>query len=109
MRSTAEKRRIVEETLVDGASVAAVARRHDVNANLVFCWRRLYRQGLLGPRNEPGSTELVAVQVQSYAAGPPVAVTGEIEIELPGEVRLRLRGSVDKHALADVLSVLTQR
>lgn len=106
MRSTAEKRRIVEETLVEGSSVAAVARRHDVNANLVFGWRRLYRQGLLGPRNEPGSTELVAVQVQSYAADPQV-MTGEIEIELPGEIRLRLRGSVDKHALADVLSVLT--
>lgn len=109
MRSTAEKRRIVEETLVEGSSVAAVARRHDVNANLVFGWRRLYRQGLLGHRNEPGSTDLVAVRVHSAGAVSPKTVAGEIEIELPGEIRLRLRGSVDKHALADVLSVLTQR
>ena len=35
----AEKRRIVAETLVPGASVPVVARRHDVNAQ-VFEWRR---------------------------------------------------------------------
>jgi len=39
-RSIAEKRRIVEETLVEGASVARVARAHGVNANQVFYWRR---------------------------------------------------------------------
>ena len=42
-----QKRRIVEETHVRGASVATVARRHQVNANQVFAWRQLYRQGLL--------------------------------------------------------------
>jgi transposase-like protein len=36
----AEKRRIVAETLVPGASVSVVARRHDVNANQVLKWRR---------------------------------------------------------------------
>ena len=35
-RSIAEKRRIVEETLVEGASVARVARVHGINANQVF-------------------------------------------------------------------------
>ena len=34
-RSIAEKRRIVEETLAPGASVARVARAHGVNANQV--------------------------------------------------------------------------
>ena len=38
-RSAEEKRRIVEETLEAGASVARVARRHEVNANQVFYWR----------------------------------------------------------------------
>jgi len=41
------KRRIVEETFAPGASVSIVARRHDVNANLVFDWRKKYRQGTL--------------------------------------------------------------
>ena len=39
-RSIAEKRRIVEETLAEGASVARIARAHGVNANQVFGWRR---------------------------------------------------------------------
>jgi transposase len=32
-RSALERRRIVEETLAPGASVARVARRHGINAN----------------------------------------------------------------------------
>src|SRR6266700_4744540 len=47
-RRLEEKRRIVEETLAEGTSVALVARAHGVNANLVFNWRRLYQAGLLG-------------------------------------------------------------
>ena len=35
-----EKRRIVEESLQEGASIAEVARRHELNANLLFTWRR---------------------------------------------------------------------
>ena len=44
-RSVEARRKIVEETLQPGASVARVARRHDVNANQVFHWRKLYREG----------------------------------------------------------------
>ena len=47
-RSLEEKRRIVEETLESGASVARVARQHAVNANQVFYWRKKYREGRLG-------------------------------------------------------------
>src|SRR6266705_3716061 len=47
-RPIEEKRRIVEETLVEGASVARVALSHGVNANLVFGWRKLYLAGRLG-------------------------------------------------------------
>ncbi len=38
--SEAEKRRIVAESDEPGVSVSLVARRHDVNANQVFTWRR---------------------------------------------------------------------
>lgn len=44
------KRRIVEETFGPGQSVSIVARRHDVNSNLVFAWRKQYREGRLGKR-----------------------------------------------------------
>ena len=38
--SDAEKRMIIAQTLVPGVSVSQVARRYDVNANLVFKWGR---------------------------------------------------------------------
>ena len=51
-RSLEEKLRIVEEASRPGASVAAVALRNGVNANLVFGWRRLHRRGLLERQRE---------------------------------------------------------
>jgi transposase len=60
-RGLAEKRRIVEETLAEGSSVALVARAHGVNANLVFNWRRLYQAGRLGRGG--GEAKLLPVQV----------------------------------------------
>jgi transposase len=38
--SAEEKRQIVDEAVLPGASVADIARRHGVNANLVFTWRK---------------------------------------------------------------------
>jgi transposase len=43
----AEKARIVEESLAAEASVAEVARRHDVHPNLIHAWRRQARTGTL--------------------------------------------------------------
>jgi len=41
--SADEKQKIVAEALAPGASMAEVARRHDVNPNLLFTWRRKAR------------------------------------------------------------------
>jgi transposase len=65
-RSIAEKRRIVEETLVKGASVARVARAHGINANQVFGWRRLYRAGRLGGASP--AMKLLPVRVSASTA-----------------------------------------
>ncbi|TPQ44531.1 IS3 family transposase [Burkholderia ubonensis] len=46
-RTAQEKIAIVQETLEPGASVSAVARRHGVNANQVFGWRKQYQEGSL--------------------------------------------------------------
>ncbi len=51
--SLEERQRIVGEALVPGASVAAVARRHGLNANLVFKWIRRAREGWLDRRRAP--------------------------------------------------------
>ena len=67
-RSIAEKRRIVEETLVEGASVARVARAHGINANQVFGWRRLYQAGRLGERKP--AMKLLPVRVSESLPAP---------------------------------------
>lgn len=60
-RTAEEKRRIVEETLAPGASVSIVARRHDVNANQLFTWRRQYRRGELSNGTSEGALVPVCV------------------------------------------------
>jgi transposase len=92
------KRQIVAETRVPGASVSIVARRHDVNANQVFRWRRLYEAG--SSDSEPG---FVPVSVRPL----PAVADGTIEIELPSGVRVRISGAVDGAALRQVLEHLT--
>jgi transposase len=51
-----EKLRIIEESLVPGGSVSAVARRNGVAPNLLFRWRRLMDEGgaMAVGSNEPG-------------------------------------------------------
>jgi transposase len=51
--SLEDRQRIVAEALAPGASVAAVARRHGLNANLVFKWVRRSREGWLDRRRAP--------------------------------------------------------
>lgn len=53
-RTVEEKRRIVEEAMMPGASVAQVARLHGVNANQVFAWRRQYQAGELAVAGTTG-------------------------------------------------------
>jgi transposase len=109
-RTNAEKRRIVEEALSGEVSVAEVARRHGVNANQLFNWRKLYREGRLDQCREPASATLVPVRVAppSNAVLPGVS-SSHIEIELPGDIRVRVHGRVDGQALAEVLVALGQR
>jgi len=68
-RSIADKRRIVELAMEPGASVADVAREHDVNANLVHYWRKLYREGRLG-QNKADSVHMLPVTVSEAVPGP---------------------------------------
>jgi len=42
---TQDKLRMIEETLLPGESISAVARRHVVAPNLLYRWRRLMTEG----------------------------------------------------------------
>jgi transposase len=108
-----QKRRIVEETLVEGASVAQIARAHGVNANLVFNWRKLYRAGQLCGR---GGNKLLPVRVtgedtprSSTPQDPtPIASSaGTIYIQLQ-DAQVRVVGSADPGLVRAVLESLTR-
>ena len=43
--SAADKLRVVEETMYDGESISAVARRNGVAPNLLYRWRKLMLEG----------------------------------------------------------------
>ena len=108
-----QKQRLVAETLAPGASVSRVARRHDVNANLLFTWRRQARGGALGnpPPVAAGdeSVRLIPIDVAaSREARPPApdGGTGIIEIMLPSGERLRVDAWVDEPALRRVLAAI---
>src|SRR5258708_6790340 len=81
--SVEHKLRIVAETEAAGATVREVAHRHDVNANLLYTWRRL-AEGR--PARPAGVAQLVPVTLAepSPASGPCRAGGASIEIMLPG-------------------------
>ncbi len=112
LRSIAEKRQIVEETMVEGASVARIARAHGVNANQVFYWRMLYRKGRLGAAtllpvrvtSESLPLHTSSIPERSCAQSVP-AFAGRIHIELR-QAQVRIEGSADPAVLRVLLECL---
>jgi transposase len=106
-----EKLRIVAESHEPGATVGAVAARHDVYPSLLRAWRRHVRDG-----------HLVATQAQHFvpvrlidppalapATMPPVnstLATDAIEIVLPDGSRVRVGNGVNLSALRRVVTAL---
>ena len=114
-RSKQERRRIVEETLKAGASVALVARQNGVNANQVFKWRRQYRKGLL---EVDSATALVPVRVADGVQPLPSALRhksnksatkpiGIIDMDL-GHARIRIEGMADPECVRAALAGLAR-
>jgi transposase len=104
-----EKRRIVVESLEDGASAADVARRHDLNANLLFTWRRQLRMESDEPR---AITPILPVTIESEAMAPDVSLsgtTGQMEIVLAEGDRILVWADVETAALSRVLKALSRR
>jgi transposase len=118
IRTLEEKLEIVREASKPGASVAAVARKHGMNANLLFGWRRLHRRGALESGRHAKPVPLLPVKIESPTLLPTVRPSsgaksasvarerGLIEIELSGGIRVRLQGTVDTVLLKRVLKTL---
>ena len=131
--SVEERQRIVDEALSPGASVAATARQHGVNANLVFKWIRRGQEGWLDRRRGPRSRASLAAPavtpgfVPMEIVGPTPALAtpaslgpspraprerrsggrrGAMEITLPSGARISIDADVDAQALRRVLAAL---
>jgi transposase len=106
-----------------GASVAAIALEHGVNANLVFKWRRSRQRSGVGAaagksavllpvclEQTPASKSAESGASMAVSAAPVAARAervGTIELEVAG-ARLCLRGEVDETSLCSVLRALRQ-
>ena len=108
-RSAVERRRVVEETLEPGASVARVALKYGVNANQVFKWRREFERGELTdacgaliPVTVKGASESSSVTEQV----PQVLCRGAIHIELEGRATISVESGADASLVRLILESL---
>jgi transposase len=111
MRTLQEKQAMVLEALQPGNSVAAVARKHGVNANLLFGWLGLHRSGLLSELRHGKPAPLLPVKIATPTLTPtesaPTPAEGKrarrttdtsptnesmLELVLPEGMRVRLYG-----------------
>lgn len=110
-----EKRALVAETFVEGQTVNAVARRHNISRGMLFCWRKQYRGSLnrTAPASTPVSFTPVAVAGPEPATPPtspvPPAAVPLIELECGRGVRLRVSGAADPALVAAVMKALPRR
>jgi transposase len=109
--ASAEKARIVDESLAPEASVAVVARRHDIHPNLLHLWRRQARTGalaLVGADDAPRSEvrfAAVAMAPEERGSGVPSSV---IEIEFTDGTRLRITGSAEAATVSALMKALAK-
>jgi len=110
-RTVEEKRRIVTEARVSGAAVAAVGRKHGINANLIFAWMKQEDQGVLGGRRGAATPKLLAVTIAPEPAVQvptpgTLAADGHVEITLPDGLCVRIVGAVPTEQIERVLRLL---
>ena len=105
-----EKRSICVQTTAAEVSVAQVARRYALNANVIFKWLRDVRYAP-GPAQASADTPcFLPVEVVGDARSEeprPVPAAGQIEVDLTGGYRLRISGSYDPEVLARLIRGLS--
>ena len=108
--SDEEKRSIFLRTTAPDVSVAQVARRYAMNANLIFAWLRDAR---FAPEEAQAAAEtpcFLPVEIVAHAHREDERHTksdGQIEVDLAGEHCLRISGCYDPGALARLIRGLS--
>ena len=98
---------MVAEAAAPGASAAAVARRYDLNANLLFNWKRRYGMSdrfLPVEISEPGPP---APRVNDGPMESSVSGASSIEIALANGTRISVKGCLDAETMCRLMRALT--
>ena len=114
-----QKREIAQESFAPGASVSALARRHQISTGQLYIWRKQLSRGELG-----GVPQFLRVVASSDGEPPPQAVApdsgaacrrslpdtprsaGTIEIALPNGACVRVGAQADLAMLRQVFAML---
>ena len=107
-----EKRALVAETFVEGQTVNAVARRHNISRSMLFGWRKQYRESLSRTPATPRPISFTPVAVAGpepatppTSPAPPAAVP-LIELEFASGAKVRISGSADPNLTAAVIKAM---
>lgn len=125
------KRKVVLEAAAPDTSVAEVARRHGLNANLVFNWRKKFGTSSTPPQPKPTAPVCQLVPVEVTPDNPPqsagvalpqgaspghdrsehfapadAAAAGILEIALPCGSRVRCSSGVEPALLGEAVTAL---
>lgn len=101
VRSEAERARIAAESLLPGAQVSEVARKHGATRWQIYDWRRRFRQrGMLPPCEASPPTFAPLVMDHALEELPAPAIKLEIAI---GDVVLRTDTAIDADQLSRVI------
>ena len=101
------KARIVAETLIEGETVKAVAKRYELIPSTVSDWRRMARQGKLVLPNLDG-IDFVPVEIEAsvpVAQPSPVISSGKIDL-IKGDVTVRLDAATPAARVAEIARAL---
>ncbi len=102
------KARIVAETLIEGETVNAVAKRYDLIPSTVSDWRRMARQGKLVLPNLDG-IDFVPVEVEApvpVAQPLPKPFSNTLDV-IKGDITVRLDAATPAARIAEIARALT--
>jgi transposase-like protein len=95
--------------------VAEVARRYELNANVVFGWRRKCRAGRLGEQRRKSGSGLVPISVLPSStkaeASSACASAGAdvIEVQLAARTHMEVSGALTHEAPRQIIAVVRSR